>query len=272
MIYCIWYPSGGFGHFINGVLSLNGENFSRPTSKTIEFSKNGNSHSLDLVAPKYTHSTKYYNFQFHDHINYSVLVDNGINDEGEKFRSVFPSAHIIKICYNDISWPIVAKTMIDKAMRSSIEIECNDHGRVWNCHHVWAERERYFLFLRDHDLRHAWRSNPTTTNWWIDDMLDYSTLTERIHHSGIMVSDFRSLWNEWYTANKKYIDPVIDAQAVVQAIKNNKNNGRLDHISDIWNQSVLYYFLWLEFGQEVPHNDYADFFKDTNQIKQWLKI
>ena len=79
------------------------------------------------------------------------------------------------------------------------------------------------------------------------------------------------MWDEWYIANKKYIDPVIDAQAVVQAIKNN-NNICLDHISDIWNQSVLYYFLWIEFGQEVPHNDYPDFFQDINQIREWIKI
>ena len=271
MIYCIWYPSGGFGHFINGILSLYGKNFLRPKSNSITFSDNGNSHALDLIAPKYTHKTKDYNFKFHDHINYSVLVDNGINTEEEKFRSTFPSAHIIKICYDDVSWPIVAKTMIDKAMQSSIEVELNDNRNIWQCNHSWAERERYFLFLRDHPLRQAWKPNPTTTNWSVNDMLDYSVLTEQMASACIVVSDFRSLWNKWYAANKKFIDPVTDARAVVQAIKNNSNL-KLDHISDIWNQSVLYYFLWLEFGQEVPHNDYADFFKDTNQIKQWLKI
>ena len=271
MIYCIWYPSGGFGHFINGVLSLNGENFSRPKFDSIAFSDNGDSHALDLIAPKYTHKTKDYNFKFHDHLNYSVLIDNGINNEDEKFRSTFPSAHIIKLCYDDVSWPIVAKTMIDKAMQSSIEVELKDNRHIWKCNHSWAERERYFLFLRDHPLRQAWKPNLTTTNWLVNDILDYSILAKQINSSGIIISDFRTLWDEWYIANKKYIDPVIDAQAVVQSIKNN-NNICLDHISDVWHQSVLYYFLWIEFGQEVPHNDYADFFQDINQIREWIKI
>jgi hypothetical protein len=271
MIYCIWYPSGGFGHFVNGILSLHGANFARPKSKSIAFGINGNSHMLDLVAPKYTHNTKDYNFKFHDHINYSVLVDNGINNEEEKFRSIFPSAQIIKICYDDVSWPIVARTMIDKAMESSIEVELDDHRHVWPHNHPWAQRERYFLFLKDHSLRYAWKPNDSTTNWLVNDMLDYSILIERIQNSSIRISNFRSLWNKWYTANKKYIGPVADAQLVIQAIKKNSNIN-LDHISDIWNQSVLYYFLWVEFGKEVLHNDYANFFQDTNQIKEWLKI
>ena len=33
MIYCVWYPSGGFGHFINAVISLYGVDFKRPKNK-----------------------------------------------------------------------------------------------------------------------------------------------------------------------------------------------------------------------------------------------
>lgn len=271
MIYCIWYPSGGFGHFLNSILSLHGKNFARPRAKTIEFSNNGNSHSLDLVAPPYTHSSPDYKFEFDDQINYSVLIDNGINNEEEKFQSVFSTACIIKICYDDVSWPIVAKTMIDKAMRSSVEIELGHNKHIWDCDHPWVQRERYFLFLRDNKLRQAWKPNPKTKNWSINDVLNYSTLTDQLSNTGIEFSNFQKLWDQWYMSNKRYIDPVTDAQSVIQSIKNN-DNVNLDHINSIWAQAVLYYLLWVEFNQEVPHNDYADFFKDTNQIKQWLKL
>ena len=30
MIYCVQYPSGGFGHFINAILTLHGVEFVRP--------------------------------------------------------------------------------------------------------------------------------------------------------------------------------------------------------------------------------------------------
>ena len=112
MIYCIWYPSGGFGHFVNAVISLHGDNFVRPKNK-LEFSDNGDSHLLDLTAPKYFHDNKY-NFTFDDNVNYSVLIDNGINNEGVKFLENFPSAKVIKMCYTDNTWPVIAKTMIDK--------------------------------------------------------------------------------------------------------------------------------------------------------------
>jgi hypothetical protein len=29
MIFCVWYPTGGFGHFINGILHTFRENFVR---------------------------------------------------------------------------------------------------------------------------------------------------------------------------------------------------------------------------------------------------
>lgn len=104
MIYCVWYPGSGFGHFVNAVLSLYGKNFIRPNN-TLEFSKTGDSHSLELVAPKYWHDPEKYEFNFLDNVNYSVLVDNGNDNEGCDFLKTFPTAKIIKLCYTDQSWP-----------------------------------------------------------------------------------------------------------------------------------------------------------------------
>jgi hypothetical protein len=61
------------------------------------------------------------------------------------------------------------------------------------------------------------------------------------------------------------------AKKIVNQINNNESFD-LSSIKDLWTQAVVYYFLWLEFEKEVPHNDYNDFFKDTDQIKQWLKL
>jgi hypothetical protein len=41
-------------------------------------------------------------------------------------------------------------------MESSIEEQLSTD--VWNTDAPWARREKYFLFLRDHKLRHAWKS------------------------------------------------------------------------------------------------------------------
>jgi hypothetical protein len=44
----------------------------------------------------------------------------------------------------------------------------------------------------------------------------------------------------------------------------------LAHITDVWTQAVIYYFIWVEFGKEVPHNDFENFFSNVDQITQWL--
>jgi hypothetical protein len=260
MIYCVWYPSGGFGHFINAILSLNGENFVRPKKK-LTFSNSGNSHNLDLVVPKYYLGNWTNTFEFEDKKNYSVLIDNGIIDENEHFKSVFPNSITIKICYSDYSWPVVAKTMIIKAMNSSIKDQLPIDQ--WTSTEVWAQREKYFLFLRDHNLRNQWKSADNNA-LYIDDLFDYVQVFNKLN-SFVNVSPFNSMWCKWRDANAEYIDPVEIAKDIVECVIT-KKVCRLDYIKDIWTQSVIYYYIWITFGIEVPHNDFADFFVDTQQI------
>lgn len=272
MIYCVWYPSGGFGHFINSILSIYGQNFVRPVDKKVEFSSNGNAHSVELVAPKYKNSLKHYNFvPTESDKNYSVLIDNGINDENEKFKNSFPGAQVLKICYSDQTWPIVARTMIIKAMNSSLSEQLSVDTDAWNQSSSWAQREKYFLFLRDHYLRSQWKASLVDNNIFVDDLLDYDSLTLALGTAGIQTNNFYNLWQEWYSANESYIRAVVSARSVVTDVKNNISRS-LSNITDVWDQAVLYYFLWLEFGQEVPHNDYADFFDNTSTINKWLQL
>ena len=265
-IYCVWYPSGGFGHFINAVLSLNGKDFARPVKKLI-FSATGDSHNLDLVAPKYLHDPKNYQFDFSPQFNYSVLIDNGIGNESrEKFCKVFVGAEIIKICYTDASWPIVARTMIDKAMRSNIAQQLP----VWNDAN-WAIREKYFLFLRDHEFRSYWKpSKNKECIVYVDDLLEYQKFYNTLESFGIVLTDFKILWDQWRQANASYIDPVQQAKNIVDNVKHWIHQP-LSNITDIWSQAVVYYFIWLEFGIEVSHNDYSDWFTNTKDIAIMLQ-
>jgi hypothetical protein len=266
MIYCVWYPSGGFGHFINAILSLHGKNFVRP-KKQLMFSNNGNSHDLDLVVPKYLHGSWTKTFEFEDKKNYSVLIDNGINDESEQFKSVFPNASVIKICYTDYTWPIVARTMIDKAMKSSLEHELPVDE--WDTQELWAKREKYFLFLRDHSLRFAWKPNSIDFTLRIDDIIEYVDLLIALESCGIELELFDNTWQQWQTVNQKYITPIQDAKNIIHCVKNNVSCD-LEHIIDVWNQAVIYYYIWLEFGIEVPHNDYSNWFANTQEIATML--
>jgi hypothetical protein len=264
MIYCVWYPSGGFGHFINGILTLHGKEFKRPISNKIKFSQTGDSHNLDLVAPKYTSNTIDYHYNFEPQYNYSVLVDLGIDSNSRDFMQWFPESKIIKMCYTDTSWPVVAKTMIDKAMKSTVEVEL-----AVELTDLWAQREKYFLFLRDHSFRWAWRSEPDVACVFVDSLPDYTRLKIMIESAGPELSEFKDLWSQWYTHNKKYFTPVDLAKQVINKIDCQENID-LTNVTDLWTQAVIYYFIWLKFDKEVPHNDFENFFKDTNQIRTWL--
>lgn len=271
MIYCIWFPSGGFGHFIVNILSLYGKNFARPRTNNIIFGKNGNSHQIDLAVPRYHSNADSYNFDFDPDINYAVLIDNGINTESTKFTKFFPTAKKIKVCYTDDSWPIVARTVIDKVIRTDIENELVVSPARWKEKKPWAQREKYFLYLRDHPNRYCWKPVHNIETLLINDIINYHQFVQKLNGFGVELDNFFEIWTQWRKVNAVYIDPIQQSQTVINNIKN-KTNINLEHITDLWSQAVLYYFLWLEFKQEVPHNDFADFFSCTDQIREWLKI
>jgi hypothetical protein len=265
-VFCIWYPSGGFGHFINSLLSLYGENFVRP-KKSLNFSTNGNSHDLDLVVPKYIHESWPESFEFIESKNYSVLIDNGINNESANFKSVFPAANVIKICYSDHSWPIVARTSIEKAMGSTLvqDLPTNE----WSTNEDWAVREKYFLYLRDHSLRFQWRNSTQEEHTvYVDQMCKYSTLYSAISKI-VKVEHFNDVWTHWRNANNRYLAPIEHARTIIDYVKQKKFYD-VTHIDDLWTQAVLYYFIQLEFGVEVPHNDYSNWFTNTIDIVKML--
>lgn len=271
MIYCVWYPSGGFGHFINAVLTLHGNNFVRPR-KSLEFSSTGDSHLLDLVVPKYFQGCWPGGIEFLDNKNYCVLIDNGIDNESSEFKTTFPNATVVKICYSTYSWPVVARTMIEKAMKSTLEEQLPINE--WDTTEPWAQREKYFLYLRDHPLRHAWQTKSKIT--MEDTELDVGELCRDYNwcHSSINgivpTEDFYDLWQEWHVANAKYIDPVTIADNILSCVLTNHHED-LTHITDIWTQAVVYYYIWVKYTIEVPHNDYSNWFTNTADIVKMLK-
>jgi hypothetical protein len=251
----------------HSLFTLHGDNFVRPKN-TLEFSSNGNSHNLELVSPKYLHDPENYFFNFDTDKNYSVLIDNGINNESQRFRQFFPDSDIIKICYNDYSWPVVARTMVEKAMAVDFESEVSADSDRWNTNEDWATREKYFLYLRDNALRYSWKNTPGILNFELDNLLTHSAAKDTIQSFGIQISEFEALWQQWRIQNKNYIDPVFVARDVLYSLEQ-KRYTDIDH-SDIWTQAVVYYFIYVKYQFEVPHNDYSNYFTNTKDIAKML--
>jgi hypothetical protein len=263
----IHYPSGGFGHFVNAILTLYGTDFARPES-CLEFSSGGNSHALPLLVPKFSHNPSRYTLPDLDpDLIYTVLIDNGINDESTTYQKYFPESRTLKICYSDHSWPIVARTMVEKALSKDLSEEIKIESTQWPDEEDWATREKYFLYLRDHSLRHKWRPSDHCHNILVEELLTYQTMASGL--ADYRLKDFSSDWQRWRTHNEKYILPVQTAQIILEKIRSKQS---LDLcVQDLWTQSVTNYFIWLRYNVQVPANDYADWFTNTQQIVTMLE-
>ena len=268
MIYCIWYPSGGFGHYLNAIISLNGDNFFKPKGDLV-FNQNGNSHEFPLAMPKYKDHISYTKPNLDPNKNYTVLIDNGINNESTNFLDFFPEACVIKMCYDDVTWPVVAKTHIIKAMKSQISTEMGVDPEKWPEQNAWAQREKIFLYLRDHPLRNKWKPDTNMYNLMLNDLDSHDKIFNKLNSFGIKLSSFTDTWQQWWQKNHQYFLPIKQAQKIIDSVVN-RDIVSLNNIHDTWDQAVIYYFIWLRFQKEVPHNDYANFFENTAQIIDWV--
>jgi hypothetical protein len=270
-IVCVWYPSGGFGHFIGAVITLHGTDFVRPVNTTYQFSSDGNSHSSGLTAPKFFADTTNYCFDFaQSDKKYVVLVDPGINNETNRFVEQFPNSQVIKVSYTSATWPIVAYTLIHKAMKSSIQDELTVDLESWPTKQNWARREKYFLFLVEHHYRNMWKHTADCQNLLVDDLLDYQIFHNRLSEFGLMLTDFSDLWNTWFRLNQPYIAPVLLARQVVSAVRDRRSMD-LSFCQDLWTQAVVNYAIWDQFDFVVPANDFADWFVSSDQIVALLE-
>lgn len=266
-VICVWYPSGGFGHFVGAILTLYGRNFARPQA-SLEFAPNGDSHAFPLLVPKYLHNPGSYTLPDLDpDLIYTALIDNGINDESTIYQRYFPGSSTLKMCYSDYSWPIVARTMIEKALKRDLTSEIKIDPAHWPDLEDWATREKYFLYLRDHPLRHRWRPSDQCHNILIEELITYQAMASSLTDYGVV--DFCNDWQRWKDHNDTYILPMETAREILQSISDKRS---LDlFVPDLWTQSVTNYYIWLKYNIEVPANDYANWFTNTQQIVTMLE-
>jgi hypothetical protein len=259
MIYCVWYPSGGFGHYVNAVLNLHGDNFKR-TNSVLNFDSEGRSHQYQTTAPKYMHSQGHYNYKFDPSINDVVLIDNGIGNPDVKWKDFFPDTTIIKICYNDQSWPLIMQTYAIKAMRKSIA----EHYKLPDTNDIDTLRTSYLDVLLNNRIRYYYKPDPGCLNLEISDLFEYNKFKSKLESFGIVLSEFKTLWDRWYAANAVYLMPLETAKQVVDDVKN-RNLQDLS-IQDPLTQAITLFYLRLE----NPNITMPDtFFTNTQQIIDW---
>jgi hypothetical protein len=245
-----------------------GHGFQRPNDLGVGFSVNGNSHDMQKTVPPYRRGTMP-DYTFDPALNYSVLIDNGIDYEHTEFLTKFNNCHVLKTCYNSKSWPVIAYTLIAKAMESDLQKELPVDQEHWPTDEDWAVREKYFLYLTEHEYKDLWRADDQFSSIDIASLWDYQVLVDQLTSANIKLEDFAEHHQDWQALNDKYFRPIHQAQTIIDLVKQ-KTHQDISHITDLWNQAVVNYYIWLEYNIVVPANTYANWFSNTKEIEDLI--
>jgi hypothetical protein len=274
----IQYPSGGFGHLIHALLSSYSPQF-YGKEKNYNFGHGGDSHNYPVFLPKYFEGAtfdvgRYSNLlkQYQGQSEFiTVLIDSGITNDSEEFLNYVTPAIRLKVHYDDWSWPLAGKLFYTRCMAAVLnkptelaEFINPDIDKWANGSENWAVREKYFLFLRDHAFRKSWRLRQDEMSLPLTDILKYDKLF-KILSTYFTINDFFEFYIAWETKNHHHYAFYYEAIDIWTNIKN-KTSYSLDNVTDLFTQAVIYYFIWLEFGVEVPHNIYSNWFTNTEEI------
>jgi hypothetical protein len=264
-------------------LSKFGNNFAVDLAE-YKFGIGGDSHGFPLLLPKF-HNVDDYNVELYhkalsniqDKKNVTILIDSGITNDTLNFKKFISPDCAIRICYNDWSWPLLAKMFYTRCMaavdfkRYHIFDFIKPTTAQWgsNASENWAIREKYFLYLKDHHFRYCWRPSDGCVTLPIEKILNYDSLHSALNH-WFEVSDFEDFYKKWNDANSEHFSFYFDCLEIMDCVESRKSKD-LAGINDLFTQAVVYYYIWIKYNFEVPHNTYSNWFTNTTDIVNMLQ-
>lgn len=273
----IQFPQGGFGHFTHLILSQFGKDFHcSDDAKNYQNSESQeNCHDFPLWLPKYKNTDSYDSNDYKQKLSVlkekfvTAVVSSGWHNDSQEFELVLHPAVKIRIGYDDWSWPLAVKVFYERHQKLYSKFSQNHtYDLILNSHEEdWHKREQLFLFLRDHSHRGKWRPLPNTLNISLIDYLVYNNLHSALN-TQFQVDHFESVYESWFKQNSHYFDSYIQAWFVMNNLHNNTD---ISGITDVFTQATIYYYIWLKYNLEVPHNDYSSWFTNTKEIVKMLQ-
>lgn len=276
----IQYPSGGFGHFIYGLITTCTSGVFCRADIDLQISKSGDSHALQLSVDKWIGLSPNFEFVISDWAKDSpkthvLLVDSSIsNNEFTTVRQRFPSNPIIRMCIDYRAMPIVHQTCEHKAggatdldVYSAVTWESRE---MVSLRYHYADQHPSEFYLRnfkpvvDHNtinipiswVAYNFELLLDTLEKFIDTKFDRKK-TSKIHE-------------EFVNANKKYFMGPIWAERIIESLYTGSNISLTDCTS-FYDQGYVNYRIEREFNlKEIPPYTFRDWFKDTDEIRKML--
>ena len=258
----IHYPSGGFGNYINVLVSLCFASTDL-IDFNFKFSETGNSHKFPRKI-----WTQY------DKISGDrtdvILVDSGIDkDYIEPILERFPGSPIIRMCIDSRSKSVVTQTCKYKAERKQFIVEGED----------WEKRELFTLMYHHINQTPDFYINnftplPECVNINISYLFrNFDRVLEQL--SSVFGEYDREkalgLHTDFLSANARYNTAEELVDRVSQALET-KNHVELGNYS-LHDQGYLFFWLERKYNiKEIPPYDYREWFKHTKEIETCLKL
>lgn len=292
-LFCVNYPSGSFGHFTHLILASAGTEFHKVDveHKFNNQINSGSSHFIHSEVRKLCCNEycpeDYSVYATTDLINdykrltdngkyTSVIVDPGINDDSINFSSFFPGAPIIRIYYDDFSWPLSLYVFYARCMSEVTYRETHisnfiiPEEDIWGTNEDWVHREKYFLMLKEHKFRHMWKPLLGAININVDCYTNYDKLFHSFSKS-LSIENFEDLYNKFFQSNKHHLEWYIQSRLVLEAIKEHRNIDLSILSKNLYAQATINYYIYLLYGFDVPAWDCRDWFTSTEDIFKLLR-
>lgn len=276
------YPSGGYGFYLARLINSFVTNVVR-TPDSFLFDHLGTSHGLPLVAGE-IHAEHNRTLRSVD-VEYKKDIDQqkyiiipycpGIqNDTTDVVKNNFLNAKIIRLCYHDNTWPLVFQNCIIKAGTGTLEDNVEFDSKKFGSSEPWAQRENFSLICEDHYYRNMWKEHDHERFLNIDifklltDPHQCLTQIANFIKGTVIESSVLPIRHQQFldanpnTVMHLEILRIVDSLALEQ---------HLTHISHLYHQAVLNFYIQSKYNVVIPANDYANWFTNTKEIVKMLQ-
>jgi hypothetical protein len=276
------YPSGGYGYYLTRLINSFVSNVVC-TDDSFLFDHCGTSHLLPLVAGDIHQEKNRTIYPVHN--KYQLDIDQqkyilipycpGIqNDTTESLRNNFPNAKIIRLFYQDNTWPLVFQNCIIKTGIGTLEDNVEFVYENFGSAEAWARRENYSLLCANHRYRTMWKEyfhdrflNIDIFKLLTDTKCCMELIAKFINGAVVRLDQLPNKHTQFLNANPNTITHL----EILQLVNSLGTEQDLTHIQHLYQQAVMNFYIQLKFNFVVPANDYANWFTNTKEIVTMLQ-
>lgn len=280
-ILVIHYPSGGYGYYIARLVNyfLQG---TVPVEDTWQFDHLGTSHLYrpTITAMKPLDLLQGYQPKISSHAydllkqgNWAVVpCCTGIdNDDISPVLEFFPNAQVLRVSYDEDSWPLIFYNTIVKAKQGNIDQDVEFDQTRFGSSDDWARRENYTTMMHSHPLRKNWKTQKEFCEVTVDRVINdpLELLTTAAHLTGLTIKSTDQI----ETLHQKFLQSNTQIKTYHQikhAVNSLHDHLPLNDITELYWQAYCYYQIERIFGIQIPYNSHSQWFTNTKDIATML--